>query len=58
MFNLWEQLPHQSYRQGCDLEKDIKPSELQNDSFFTQIISVQLNVPQEKARKLQEVFYI
>ena len=26
--------------------------------FFTQIISVQLNLPQEKARKLREVFDI
>ena len=26
-------------------------SELQNVNFFTQIISVQLNLPQEKARK-------
>ena len=58
MFNLWEQLPHQSYRQGCDLEKDIKPSELQNVIFFTQIISVQLNLPQEKARKSRQVFSI
>ena len=32
--------------------------ELQNVNFFTQIISVQLNLPQEKARKLREVFDI
>ena len=29
-------------------------SQLQNVNFFTQIISVQLNLPQEKARKLRE----
>ena len=33
-------------------------SELQNVNFFTRIISVQLNLPQEKARKSQQVFYI
>ena len=33
-------------------------AELQNVNLFTQIISVQLNLPQEKARKLQEVFDI
>ena len=33
-------------------------SELHNVNFFTQIISVQLNLPQEKARKLREVFDI
>ena len=33
-------------------------AELQNVNFFTQIISVQLNLPQEKARKLREVFDI
>ena len=32
--------------------------ELHNVNFFTQIISVQLNLPQEKARKLREVFDI
>ena len=32
-------------------------SELQNVNFFTQIISVQLNLPQEKARKLREVTF-
>ena len=33
-------------------------AELHNVNFFTQIISVQLNLPQEKARELQEVFDI
>ena len=33
-------------------------AELHNVNFFTQIISVQLNLPQEKARKLREVFDI
>ena len=33
-------------------------TELHNVNFFTQIISVQLNLPQEKARKLREVFDI
>ena len=32
------------------------PSELQNVNLFKQIISVQLNLPQEKVRKSQEVF--
>ena len=32
--------------------------ELHNVNFFTQIISVQLNLPQEKARKLREFFDI
>ena len=36
----------------------VQQAELQNVNFFTQIISVQLNLPQEKARKLQEVFDI
>ena len=33
-------------------------SELHNVNFFTQIISVQLNLPQKKARKLREIFGI
>ena len=33
-------------------------AKLQNVNFFTQIISVQLNLPQEKTRKLREVFDI
>ena len=33
-------------------------AELHNVNFLTQIISVQLNLPQEKARKLREVFDI
>ena len=33
-------------------------TELHNVNIFTQIISVQLNLPQEKARKLREVFDI
>ena len=37
--------------------RTLKP-ELHNVIFFTQIISVQLNLPQEKARKLREVFDI
>ena len=32
--------------------------ELHNVNFFTQIISFELNLPQEKARKLREVFDI
>ena len=32
--------------------------ELQNVNFFTQIISVQLNLPQEKVRKSRQVFDI
>ena len=31
-------------------------AELQNVNFFTQIISVQLNLPQEKALKSRQVF--
>ena len=33
-------------------------TELQNVNFFTKISSVQLNLPQEKAHKFQEVFDI
>ena len=33
-------------------------SELHNVNYFTQIISVQLNLPQEKADKLREIFDI
>ena len=33
-------------------------TELQNVNFFTQIISVQLNLPQEKACKSRQVFDI
>ena len=36
----------------------VAQAELQKVNFFTQIISVQLNLPQEKARKLREVFDI
>ena len=39
-----------------DLSKE--ETELHNVNFFTQIISVQLNLPQEKANKLREVFDI
>ena len=36
----------------------VQQAELQNVNFFTQIISVQLNLPQEKARKSRQVIAI
>ena len=63
-------LPHASCMLNKAIWSNLKPrcpknidldhfqTELHNVNFFTQIISVQLNLPQEKARKLREVFDI
>ena len=50
-------IPPSSSSGNISYQKVLIP-ELQNVIFFTQIISVELNLPQEKARKLREVFEV
>ena len=49
---------HTDQNQKCQVTCAQDTPRVAKCHFFTQIISLQLNLPQEKARKLREVFDI